>query len=533
MKKNLFNKLINNNILYLSLLILIAFFANFYYANLGVFPIDTFLHYDAAYKILNGEYPVKDYWIVSGFIVDFLQAFFFQILGVNWKSYVVHSSIINLSTSILTYYIFLNLNLKKITSTVYAICFSLLAYPTSGTPFVDLHATFFCLIAIYLTLFYVIKPNRSLLWVAIIFFYFLAFFSKQTPTAYLITLNVLIFGHYFFLKNKRKVILIIIISTLFFLFLFILILKFLNIEIINLYIQYLAYPIEIGTSRVDNFNFSFEKFFNRYKFILLPFIILTIVKLKKLAENKNPFFSKEMMIYLIFFSTLISFLIHQLITKNQIYIYFLIPIFCAYLHSEINQRNYKKKKIIIILILISTILITFKYHIRYNEGKKFHDFIYIDLSKSIEAEVIDKSLSSLKWSTFFFRGESIQEINLIKEIILELNLKSKNIILATHYSFLDSVTKKKLNNLNRTYTLDGASMPLVNNKYYNVYKNFILKKILDQDIEEIYLIKEEGLDEGLVHNYINKECLLKKEDKIFIIYEINKNCAKKIINSNL
>ena len=70
-----YKKIINHS--YIILIVLFSFFINWKYSKYGVFPIDTFLHYDSAYRILNGEYPIKDYWIVSGFFVDFLQAFFF------------------------------------------------------------------------------------------------------------------------------------------------------------------------------------------------------------------------------------------------------------------------------------------------------------------------------------------------------------------------------------------------------------------------------------------------------------------------
>ena len=76
------NNSIKTNFFYLSILILFSFFINYYYAKLGSFPIDTFLHYDSAYRILNGELPIKDYWIVSGLIVDILQSFFFKFFGV-------------------------------------------------------------------------------------------------------------------------------------------------------------------------------------------------------------------------------------------------------------------------------------------------------------------------------------------------------------------------------------------------------------------------------------------------------------------
>lgn len=57
-----------------------SFFFNKKYANMGVFPIDTFYHFDSALGILNGKIPIRDYWIVSGLAVDYLQSFFFYYL---------------------------------------------------------------------------------------------------------------------------------------------------------------------------------------------------------------------------------------------------------------------------------------------------------------------------------------------------------------------------------------------------------------------------------------------------------------------
>ena len=82
---------IKKDYIYLFFIFLFSFFINFYYSNIGVYPIDTFLHYDAAYRILNGEFPVKDYWISMGFLVDIIQSIFFKILGINWFAYQLHS----------------------------------------------------------------------------------------------------------------------------------------------------------------------------------------------------------------------------------------------------------------------------------------------------------------------------------------------------------------------------------------------------------------------------------------------------------
>ena len=70
-------KTITIKFFFLTIVGVYAFFINYYYADLGVFPIDTFLHYDSGYRILKNEIPIRDFWVVSGFMVDFMQALFF------------------------------------------------------------------------------------------------------------------------------------------------------------------------------------------------------------------------------------------------------------------------------------------------------------------------------------------------------------------------------------------------------------------------------------------------------------------------
>ena len=51
------SKFFNSPYLYLLIIVIYSFCINFYYGNLGVYPIDTFLHYDSAYRILKNEFP--------------------------------------------------------------------------------------------------------------------------------------------------------------------------------------------------------------------------------------------------------------------------------------------------------------------------------------------------------------------------------------------------------------------------------------------------------------------------------------------
>ena len=98
---------IKNNTLktfFYPLLAIFAFYINFYYGNLGLHPIDTFTFFDTGFNITIGEHPIKDTWVISGVIGDYLQALFFKIFGFNWNSYIYHSSILNALVAIIFFF---------------------------------------------------------------------------------------------------------------------------------------------------------------------------------------------------------------------------------------------------------------------------------------------------------------------------------------------------------------------------------------------------------------------------------------------
>ena len=97
--------------------IVIFFFAllfNQFSGNRGIFPIDSFSYFDIGYRVLNGDLPFRDYWVVSGPLIDLLQAFFFLVFGTNWQTYLLNASILNGVVAVLTYKLFLCFNLLKL-----------------------------------------------------------------------------------------------------------------------------------------------------------------------------------------------------------------------------------------------------------------------------------------------------------------------------------------------------------------------------------------------------------------------------------
>ena len=81
---------------------------NYYSANRGIFPMDSFHFFDSGYRVLSGEVPFTDYWLVKGPLLDYIQAIFFYLFGVNWQAYVLHASVFNAIITISTFFILNN-----------------------------------------------------------------------------------------------------------------------------------------------------------------------------------------------------------------------------------------------------------------------------------------------------------------------------------------------------------------------------------------------------------------------------------------
>ena len=145
-----------------------SFLVNYMVGSNGVYPVDIFIHYDNGYRILLGDDPIKDYWIVHSFIYRLPTIYFFFIFGNNWISYLIHSSLLNVAIAIFSIYVFLTLKIKFEYLVIISISVSLLAYPVSGSPFLDLHSTFFSLFAFYFIILWIIKKNY--------FWFFVSFF---------------------------------------------------------------------------------------------------------------------------------------------------------------------------------------------------------------------------------------------------------------------------------------------------------------------------------------------------------------------
>ena len=94
-------------------ILLYAYLINWFSGNIGLIPIDTFGFLDTGHSILNGNLPIRDFWIFTGLIVDYMEAFFLLLLGNNWNSHLAHSSFMNIIATLSVYFFMKELKLPR------------------------------------------------------------------------------------------------------------------------------------------------------------------------------------------------------------------------------------------------------------------------------------------------------------------------------------------------------------------------------------------------------------------------------------
>ena len=130
---------------------------------------------------------------------------------------------------------------------------------------------------------------------------------------------------------------------------------------------------------------------------------------------------------------------------------------------DLKLRN-KIKFLVIILVAFSTT----KYHLVYNEKRKFVDLQNIDILKAVNADLLSPKFNNLKWITPSEYNENpLKELKLIKESIEIIKLDKREKMLITHYQFFSSILKENLNIPNRWYYTNNTFPASSLNIYYD------------------------------------------------------------------
>ena len=121
---------------------------------------------------------------------------------------------------------------------------------------------------------------------------------------------------------------------------------------------------------------------------------------------------------------ILIFIYTQLLTKNQILIFFTIPLITAF--SQIYYIRYFDKKYFIYFIILVCLFAVTKYHFRYNEQKKFLELENVNFDLAVEAGVIHKMFNGLQWITASYSNDPEKEIN-GKQIKFNSKIEIKNL----------------------------------------------------------------------------------------------------------
>ncbi len=465
------------------LLSLVAILINYYYGSLGVLPLDTFAHFDTGYRIINGEIPFVDYWTISGPFIDFLQAFYFSIFGVSWKSYMLNSSIVNLTLTLVSFFFFKKIGLNSGYSFFYAICVAILANPSMGSPFPDHYSTFFSLFAI-ISFIYGLETKNKVYWFLIPILFFIAFFSKQTPAAYIILLFVFNILVYLYFRRDLYFLPPIIFGTIVCIISFGLFFWLFHVDFNQFLNQYFFYPRTIGVDRINEWELTFNKAISTLKFLHIILLPLVFIFFKNLLSKKN--YTKENNFFInlnvILFTILL--IIHQWLTLNFIFIFFLIPFLCATIQSNIKET--KITKWLNIFLILFCLLVTIKYHFRFNEERKMLDLENINLSNYFDTGKIDPKLKGLKWISRKYYSNQQVEINKLLIFKKILQNENKKIMFISNYQFYSSILNKPLHSPNRWYGTSVAH-PSELNPFYEEYLLFNYDVIIKNKIEVIFI----------------------------------------------
>lgn len=503
-----------------TILVFFSFFINQHYGYKGILPIDSFLIFNSGYDFLNGHYPFKDYWTIKEPFIDFLQASFFKLFGVSWFSYVLHASFFNFLITASTYLTLRFFKLDIELSFFYSLCVAILTYPTAGTPFSDHHTLILCMLSIYLFLI-ALKINNNFIWLFIPFLLGLSFLSKQAPTAYIILMISALSLIYFFLKKKIKYFIYSSVGVLLFLSCFASFLFFADIEFEDFFNQYILFPKSLGGTRLDwVFPLEFQRIVLRFKihYISISLLFFILIKISFLKEKKIKIEDTLILISLIF--SCIIFIFHQLMTINAIFIYCLIPIFSAF--SQVYSNMFYKKKYINIFLILLTFFSTCYYFLNYVNNRTFMDLNNVDLSKAVDGSEIDDKLKGVKWITMFYPNNPMEEIKNIKLAVKILKSDTNKKMLITDYQFISVFLDEYDYSITR-FWYDFHGYPSKENKYFGYWKDFVTKKISENNIKNVYVLKPLHGEEKPLEN-IFEDCL-SKETFSEVFYKIDlKNC---------
>jgi len=516
----------NKEIFLIIFLLIFSISFNQYYGNIGIQPIDSFFPFNSGYDVLNGMYPFKDYWTITGPFIDLVQALFFKIFGVSWFSYVLHASVFNFIFVIFFFHVLKKFKLNIFYCFLYSLFLSVLAYPSSGTPYVDHQSSYLSVMAV-LCFILALNTNSKLWWFILPIIFGISFLTKQAPTAYVfIIVSFLSLVYFIFNFDLKKIIMgltgSLLIISIFFFFIFLG-----KIPIMSFVHQYILFPMSFGSSRLEDgflYPLEFERIILRFKLIHLSGLILVIVMIKNVIQNYKYFISNEFLSLFALVSLAFTLIAHQLMTINGIYIYFLIPILIGFSHIYFLKYFKEQVYILYIIIFLGTSS-TIYYGYKYVNKRNFADLNNAKISRAIDAKYFDKKLSGLKWITPQYPENPKIEMSKLKEAISIIKNDNSNKAIVTDYQFISVILSIYDNSPNKVW-YSFHVYPSKSDRYFDFYQKFFIKQIEKKKIQTFYTVKPLYGDNDVLKDILSENCVSKIMLTDILIKQEIKKCEQ-------
>ena len=137
----------------LATLLALSFYAVLLSGERGFFPLDQSIVFDGGYRLLSGQTPYRDFLIPIGPVVFWIQAMFFELMGIGYFSYVFGAAVVNvLATACSVAVLRLLFPASKPLSYVAGLLTAVWFYAPFGTPWPEQTAFFFAFVALALVL---------------------------------------------------------------------------------------------------------------------------------------------------------------------------------------------------------------------------------------------------------------------------------------------------------------------------------------------------------------------------------------------
>jgi hypothetical protein len=131
-----------------------------------------------------------------------------------------------------------------------------------------------------------------------------------------------------------------------------------------------------------------------------------------------------------------------------------------------------------------------------------------NMKKAIPAEIFDEKLKGLKWITFWNLDNPQKEISKLKEAIDIIKKDSRKKTIVTDYQFISVILSVYDNSPSKVWYTSHVN-PVKNNKHFDVYKQFFIDKLKENEVEIVYTIKPLWSGHDALETILNKNCIKK------------------------